>query len=80
MLVSADPDQGIAFSGCLIILAHYNVINDSQSLRFVAIPSIPFYQVLSPLTYMADWKNFCDAGRGFNALRRLFGGISYWLL
>jgi hypothetical protein len=24
---------------------------------------------------MADWKNFCDAGQGFNALRRLFGGI-----
>ncbi|KAN0078743.1 hypothetical protein V8E54_005256 [Elaphomyces granulatus] len=61
MLVSADPDRGIAFSGCLIILAHYNVINDSQSLRFVAIPSIPFYQVLSPLTYIAIPEKFVDA-------------------
>lgn len=33
MLVSADPDRGIAFTSCLMILAHYNVINDSKSLR-----------------------------------------------
>ena len=61
MLVSADPDRGITFSGYLIILTHYNMINDSQSLRFVAIPSIPFYQVLSPLTYIAIPEKFVDA-------------------
>lgn len=33
VLVSADPDKGIAFSTLLIILAHYKVINDNQSLR-----------------------------------------------
>ncbi|KAN0067399.1 hypothetical protein V8E54_014489 [Elaphomyces granulatus] len=35
MLVSADPDRGITFSGYLIILTHYNMINDSQSLSLV---------------------------------------------
>ena len=33
ILVSADPDRGIAFTSCLFILAHYNIINDSKSLR-----------------------------------------------
>ena len=33
MLLSADPDRGISFSSCLMILAHYNVIEDSRSLR-----------------------------------------------
>ena len=33
VLVSADPDRGIAFQSCLLILAHYNVINDTKSLR-----------------------------------------------
>ena len=33
MMVSADPDQGISFTSCLMILAHYNVIDDSKSLR-----------------------------------------------
>jgi hypothetical protein len=33
MMVSADPDRGISFTSCLITLAHYNVIDDSKSLR-----------------------------------------------
>ena len=33
VLVSADPDFGISFHTCLMILAHHNVINDSKSLR-----------------------------------------------
>ncbi|KAF7185006.1 Calcium-channel protein cch1 [Pseudocercospora fuligena] len=33
VLVSADPDRGIAFNALLMILAHYKVINDSKSLR-----------------------------------------------
>lgn len=33
VLVGADPDRGITFTSCLMILAHYNVINDSKSLR-----------------------------------------------
>src|SRR5690349_1236532 len=33
ILLSADPDRGISFTSCLMILAHYNVINDSKSLR-----------------------------------------------
>ena len=33
ILLSADPDRGISFSSCLMILAHYNVIEDSRSLR-----------------------------------------------
>lgn len=37
VLVSADPERGIAFSAVLMILAHYKVINDSKSLRFVVL-------------------------------------------
>ncbi|KAK2873529.1 hypothetical protein FQN49_002287 [Arthroderma sp. PD_2] len=33
VLVSSDPDRGISFTSCLMILAHYNVITDSKSLR-----------------------------------------------
>ncbi|KAL2003963.1 hypothetical protein VTN02DRAFT_1482 [Thermoascus thermophilus] len=33
VLVSVDPERGISFTACLMILAHYNVINDSKSLR-----------------------------------------------
>ena len=33
ILVSADPDLGIQFTQCLMILAHYNVISDSKSLK-----------------------------------------------
>ena len=33
VLVSADPDRGIAFGALLMILAHYKVINDSKSLK-----------------------------------------------
>ena len=33
VLVSADPDRGIAFNDLLMILAHYKVISDNKSLR-----------------------------------------------
>jgi hypothetical protein len=33
VLVSSDPDKGISFTSLLMILAHYNVINDNKSLR-----------------------------------------------
>ncbi len=33
VMVSAHPDRGINFTSCLMILAHYNVISDSKSLR-----------------------------------------------
>lgn len=33
IMVSANPDRGINFTSCLMILAHYNVISDSKSLR-----------------------------------------------
>lgn len=33
ILVSADADRGISFTTCLMVLAHYNVISDSKSLR-----------------------------------------------
>ena len=33
VLVSADPDRGVSFASCLMILAHYNIISDSKSLR-----------------------------------------------
>lgn len=36
ILVSADPDRGISFTSLLMILAHYNVINDTKSLRWVS--------------------------------------------
>lgn len=33
VMVSADPDTGISFTNVLMILAHYNIINDSKSLK-----------------------------------------------
>ena len=33
VMVSADPDRGISFTTVLMILAHYNVINDNKSLK-----------------------------------------------
>ena len=33
IMVSAHPDRGVNFTSCLMILAHYNVISDSKSLR-----------------------------------------------
>ncbi|KAK3695182.1 Ion transport protein-domain-containing protein [Podospora appendiculata] len=33
VMVSADPERGISFTTVLMILAHYNIINDSKSLR-----------------------------------------------
>jgi len=36
VMVSADPERGISFTTVLMILAHYNIINDNKSLRYVA--------------------------------------------
>ncbi|KAL8422873.1 hypothetical protein RB596_003231 [Gaeumannomyces avenae] len=33
IMVLADPDKGIAFGTVLMILAHYNIISDSKSLK-----------------------------------------------
>ncbi|KAL8826799.1 MAG: hypothetical protein Q9170_007267 [Blastenia crenularia] len=33
IMVSADVDQGINFTSCLMILAHYNIISDGKSLK-----------------------------------------------
>lgn len=33
VMVSAEPDRGISFTTVLMIIAHYNVINDSKSLK-----------------------------------------------
>ncbi|KAI0109674.1 ion transporter [Nemania sp. FL0031] len=33
IMVSADPNRGISFTNVLMIMAHYNIINDSKSLR-----------------------------------------------
>lgn len=33
IMVSAHKDRGINFTSCLMVLAHYNVISDSKSLR-----------------------------------------------
>lgn len=35
VLVSADPERGISFTSCLMILAHHKIITDSKSLRLV---------------------------------------------
>jgi hypothetical protein len=37
VMVSADPDKGISFTTVLMILAHYNIISDSKSLRYVNV-------------------------------------------
>lgn len=41
VLVSADPDKGITFTSVLMILAHYNIINDSKSLKLVHLEYAP---------------------------------------
>ncbi|TGJ84117.1 hypothetical protein E0Z10_g4650 [Xylaria hypoxylon] len=33
VMVSADPDRGISFTTVLMIMAHYNIISDSKSLK-----------------------------------------------
>ncbi|KAI1115137.1 ion transporter [Nemania sp. NC0429] len=33
VMVSADPDRGISFTTVLMIMAHWNIISDSKSLR-----------------------------------------------
>ncbi|KAH7326761.1 Ion transport protein-domain-containing protein [Stachybotrys elegans] len=33
VMVTADPDRGIGFTSVLMILAHYNIITDSKSLK-----------------------------------------------
>jgi hypothetical protein len=43
VMVSADPERGISFTTVLMILAHYNIISDSKSLRYV------YYYYMSPL-------------------------------
>lgn len=37
VMVSADPDKGISFTTVLMTLAHYNIISDSKSLRYVLL-------------------------------------------
>ncbi len=41
VMVSADADQGISFTSVLMILAHYNVISDNKSLKYV--PPIAYF-------------------------------------
>lgn len=36
-LVSADKDYGVSFDSVLLILAHYKIINDNKSLRYVLL-------------------------------------------
>lgn len=38
VMVMADPDKGISFNTVLMILAHYNIINDSKSLGYGPTP------------------------------------------
>lgn len=69
VLVSADPDFGISFTSCLMILAHHNVISDSKSLRLV------FHSFILErlwLTFDPDWRNSYDDAQGCNALKRRF--------
>lgn len=40
VMVSADPERGISFTTVLMIMAHYNIINDSKSLRYVLFVAI----------------------------------------
>lgn len=40
VMVSADPDRGISFTTVLMIMAHYKIISDNKSLRYVPTPSI----------------------------------------
>lgn len=69
VLVSADPERGISFTACLMILAHYNVINDSKSLRSVS--NCPFCICLLLTPYLGS-KSSYDAGYGFSVSKKPF--------
>ena len=51
--VSADPDRGISFSNMLLTLAHYNIISDNKSLKYV------FHLVIFHVVVLtcAGWTN-----------------------
>jgi hypothetical protein len=54
VLVSADPDRGIAFTDVLLILAHYNIINDSKSLKYDGPLSPGFPEAILTCTYRLE--------------------------
>lgn len=64
MLNGADPDRGIHFTSLLITLAHYKVINDNKSLRYVNSANIVYGPIL---TLLPDLRSSCAARPDFSA-------------
>lgn len=79
VMVSADPERGISFTTVLMIMAHYNIINDGKSLRYVPPPlllgSPPAFT--NEMTFV-DSKNSCVASCASSASRRKCAGGSSW--
>jgi voltage-dependent calcium channel len=70
VMVSADPDKGISFTTVLMILAHYNIISDSKSLRSVPHRVSSCCEVLLMLTLVTGWRSSYVAAQDFSASRR----------
>ena len=75
VLVSADPDFGISFTSCLMILAHYNVINDSKSLKYV-LPWCRFMLELCANYLIADLRNSFAGEPAYSESKKRFDGTS----
>lgn len=74
VMVSADPDRGISFTTVLMILAHYNIISDSKSLRYVTPDDHDLcrFKTVKDLTRQCgpDSKSSCVGAPGSNGWRK----------
>lgn len=62
VLVSRDPERGIEFSALLMILAHYKVIDDNKSLRYVLSTQPNDLQLIQPVSRnSSDGEHDCSA-------------------
>ena len=77
VLVSSDPDKGIAFNALLMILAHYKVINDNKSLRYEH-DSISGCCRTRLTNFLSGWKNSCGVEHACSVSRKLSGETSLW--
>ncbi|AEO65760.1 uncharacterized protein THITE_2113147 [Thermothielavioides terrestris NRRL 8126] len=86
VMVSADPERGISFTMVLMLLAHYNIINDNKSLRYVSLQSAPadtrgqyglLYRGLANMSVSGS-RSSCVANCGSSASRNRSAGGSCW--
>ena len=77
VMVSADPEHGISFTTVLMILAHYNIISDSKSLRYVLSRGLPCFPLHLANQFLAS-RNSSAAERVSSASRRKSAAAWCW--